>query len=180
MSRRAVAVLTLLALGLVALAVVVKLVNDDSSSDSVTVPSGGSFASALSRATPAQAPFEGLTEVRGAIGGRCMRLAVADSDAERVAGLRGHAADLGPYDGMVFVFPGPSQVGFTMSDVDDPLDIAFFDGDGARNSSHAMPACPHKAESQCPTYRADGPFVFAVETKPGELPAGALTACSST
>jgi uncharacterized membrane protein (UPF0127 family) len=178
MSRRAVAVLTLLALGLVALAVVVKLVNDDS--DQATVSDAGSFASALASATPAQAPFEGLTEVRAAIGGRCLHLAVADSGAERVAGLRGHAADLGPYDGMVFVFPAPETVGFTMSDVTDPLAIAFFDGDGARNSSHAMPACPDKAESQCPVYRPDGPIEFAVETKPGQLPGGTLTACSPT
>jgi uncharacterized membrane protein (UPF0127 family) len=178
MSRRAIAVLTLLALGLVALAVVVKVVNDDS--QSVTVSKGGSFASALSTAKPAVAPFQGLTEVHGAVGGRCLRLAVADSETERVAGLRGHAGDLGPYDGMVFVFQSPSQVGFTMSDVNDPLDIAFFDGDGTRNSSHSMPACPDKAENQCPVYEAKGPFVFAVETKPGGLPGGNLTACSSS
>jgi len=27
-------------------------------------------------------------------------------------------------------------------------------------------------------YRADGPYVFALETKKGELPSGPITACS--
>jgi len=171
---------TLFVVGLVALAAVVKVVNDDS--DSTAVPSGGtgSFGSALSTAGPAVAPFAGLTVVKGAIGDTCLRLAVADSLDERVSGLRGNSAALGPYDGMVFVFPAPSQVGFTMAGVKDPLDIAFFDRDGARNSTRAMKPCPDKAETECPVYRADGPYVFAVETKPGHLPSGPLTACSST
>jgi uncharacterized membrane protein (UPF0127 family) len=180
MSRRAIVLVTVFVVGLVALAVVVKVVNDDS--DPTTVPSAatGSFASALSTAGPAVAPFAGLSEVKGAIGDTCLHLAVADSLDERVAGLRGNSADLGPYDGMVFVFPAPAQVGFTMAGVKDPLDIAFFDADGTRNSTRVMKPCPDKAEAQCPVYLADGRYVFAVETKPGHLPSGPLTACSST
>jgi uncharacterized membrane protein (UPF0127 family) len=133
----------------------------------------------LPRSVPAQAPFEGLSEVKAAVGyDRCLRLVVADSEDERVAGLRGHTADLGPYDGMLFVFQGPTESAFTMSGVDDPLDIAFFEQDGSRNSTRAMPACPDKAETECPVYRADGPYVFALETKAGELPSGPITACS--
>ena len=42
----------------------------------------------LPRSVPAKAPFEGLSEVHAAIGyDRCLRLVVADSEAERVAGL---------------------------------------------------------------------------------------------
>ena len=36
---------------------------------------------------------------------------------------------------------------------------------------------PDKAETQCPVYSADGPYVFAVGTKSGRLPAGPITAC---
>jgi uncharacterized membrane protein (UPF0127 family) len=79
---------------------------------------------------------------------------------------------------MLFVFQGPTDVGFTMSGVTDPLDIAFFEQDGARNSTRAMPPCPDKAQNECPVYRADGPFVFALETKSGQLPSGPITACS--
>ncbi len=133
----------------------------------------------LPRAVPAVAPFEGLSEVHAAIGyDRCLRLVVADSEAERVAGLRDHTADLGPYDGMLFVFQGPSEAAFTMSGVTDPLDIAFFEQDGVRNSTRAMKPCPDEVATRCPVYRADGQYAFAVETKAGELPSGAITACS--
>ena len=64
-----------------------------------------------------------------------------------------------------------------MSGVNDPLDIAFFEQDGSRNSTRAMQPCPEKAETECPVYAADGPYVFAVETKTGELPSGPITAC---
>jgi uncharacterized membrane protein (UPF0127 family) len=183
MSRRTIVVLALLACTLLVVAVAVAVVVDGSEKDT-TAHTGatdvaGSFAAALATATPAHAPFAGLTVVRAAIGGRCLRLAVADSEAERVAGLRGNSADLGPYDGMVFVFPGPSQAAFTMAGVTDALDIGFFESDGRRNSTRAMVPCPDKAEAQCPVYRADGAFTFAVETKPGLLPSGPLTACPS-
>jgi uncharacterized membrane protein (UPF0127 family) len=135
----------------------------------------------LPRSVPAKAPFEGLSEVHAAIGyDHCLRLVVADTEEERIAGLRGHTADLGPYDGMLFVFQGPSESAFTMAGVADPLDIAFFEQDGARNSTLAMKPCPDKAETECPVYRADGAYLFAVETRSGHLPAGPITACQPT
>jgi uncharacterized membrane protein (UPF0127 family) len=176
MSRRAI-VVALVALAAIVLAIVVVKVVDDDGDEQPTAPTG-SVTSALAHATPATAPFEGLTEVKAAIGGRCLRLAVADSLAERVAGLRGNSADLGPYDGMLFAFPAPTEVGFTMSDVKDGLDIGFFEQDGVRATTYAMKPCPDKAENQCPVYRATGPYTYAVETKPGQLPAGALAACA--
>jgi uncharacterized membrane protein (UPF0127 family) len=179
MSRRAI-VVTLLVLGAIVLSVVVvKVVHGGADPDPEPDARGIPFSSVLPLAGPAQAPFQGLSEVKGAIGhDHCLSLVVADSEHERVAGLRGNSADLGPYDGMVFVFQGPSDVGFTMAGVNDPLDIAFFDQGGARNSTRTMKPCPEKAETECPVYRADGPYAFAVETEPGQLPSGPLTACS--
>jgi uncharacterized membrane protein (UPF0127 family) len=134
----------------------------------------------LPRSVPAKPPFEGLSEVHAAIGyDHCLRLVVADTEEERVAGLRDHTADLGPYDGMLFVFQGPTESAFTMSGVADPLDIAFFEQDGARNSTRALKPCP-EVEAECPVYRADGAYVFAVETKAGHLPSGPITACQPT
>ena len=176
MSRRPV-VITLVVFGLIVLSVVVVKVLDEVGDPS---PNAGSIpvSAILPQAVAAKAPFKGLTEVRAAIGyDKCLRLVVADSEDERVAGLRGNSADFGPYDGMLFVFQEPSQSAFTMSDVVDPLDIGFFEQDGARNSTRVMKPCPTKAETQCPVYRADGSYVYAVETKPGELPSGPLTAC---
>ena len=37
-----------------------------------------------------------------------------------------------------------------MSGVTDPLDIAFYDADGSRNSGRVMEPCPEKAETECP------------------------------
>jgi uncharacterized membrane protein (UPF0127 family) len=135
------------------------------------------LASALARMHAAAPPFTGLTEVRAAVGGRCLRLAVADTEAERVAGLRG-TPDLRPFDGMLFVFDGSTDAAFTMSGVTDPLDIAFFGADGTRGSSRLMKPCA-KAEQECPVYRADDPFLYALETPAGAMPAGALAPCSS-
>jgi uncharacterized membrane protein (UPF0127 family) len=176
MSRRPV-VITLFVLGAIALSVLLVKVLDEVA-DPAPDAGGIPLTAVLPRAVPAQAPFVGLGEVKAAIGDRCMRLVVADAEDERVAGLRDHTSDLGPYDGMLFVFQGPSESRFTMSDVNDPLDIAFFEQDGSRNSTRAMKPCPEKAENACPVYAADGAYVFAVETKPGQLPSGAISACT--
>jgi uncharacterized membrane protein (UPF0127 family) len=177
MSRRPL-VITLLVLAAIALSVVVVKVLD-AVGDPDPNAGGLPLTAILPRSVDAKAPFVGLSEVKAAIGyDRCLRLVVADTTEERVAGLRGHTADLGPYDGMLFVFQGPTDANFTMSDVTDPLEIAFFEQDGARNSTRVMKPCPDKAENECPVYRADGQYVFAVETKPGQLPSGPITACS--
>jgi len=177
MSNRRPLAVALVAVGVIAVAVgVVKVLDVVGDPD----PSAGGLplSAILNRATPAQAPFVGLGELKIAIGhDHCLRVAVADTEAERIAGLRGRT-DLGQYDGMLFVFQGPTQSAFTMSGVTDPLDIGFFGSDGARDSTRAMKPCPDHAESQCPIYRADGPYVYAVETNKGHLPGGPITACS--
>jgi uncharacterized membrane protein (UPF0127 family) len=175
MSRRPV-VITLVVLGVIALSVLVVKVLDEVA-DPAPNAGGIPLTAVLSRAVDAVAPFEGLSEMKAEIGDRCMRLVVADAEDERVAGLRGNEADLGPYDGMLFVFQGPTQTGFTMSGVDQPLDIAFFDSNGARTSTLAMDPCPEKATTECPVYRSTEPYLFAVETKHGQLPKGPIAAC---
>jgi uncharacterized membrane protein (UPF0127 family) len=170
-------VITLLVLGAIALAVLLVSVLDavgDPEPDAGGIP----LSAIISRQKPAVAPFEGLGELEVAIGhDRCLRVAVADSIDERVAGLRDRT-DLGPYDGMLFVFQGSTEAAFTMSGVTDPLEIAFYGNDGARNSGRLMQPCPEKAEAECPSYRADGPYEYAIETRKGQLPSGAVTACA--
>jgi hypothetical protein len=39
-----------------------------------------------------------------------------------------------------------------------------------------MRPCPDE-RLDCPAHRAEGEFVYAVETRPGALPAGALASC---
>jgi uncharacterized membrane protein (UPF0127 family) len=164
--------------GLVVLVgVVVLAVRALSSDDDPSGPaSTGKVASALAAATPATAPFDGLTATRLSVGGHCLRTLIADSTDERVEGLR-QRSDLGPYDAMLFVFPGPSDVEFTMSTVPVPLEIGFYSGAGTRTSARHMRPCAG-SEAACPVYRAAGSFSYALETLSGELPAGNLSACT--
>jgi uncharacterized membrane protein (UPF0127 family) len=127
-------------------------------------------------ASPAARPFEGLTETRLAIGGRCLRVVVADSLDERVQGLRGRRT-VGPYDGMLFAFDAPTEAAFTMSTVPVPLEIGFYDASGTPVSSSHLQPCPG-ADADCPDYTAGAPFTYALETLGGELPSGALSSCS--
>ena len=176
MTARRVLVVALAGVAVALVAVgIVKLVGDDSGNDS----GGGSSPSltaALAAATPADAAFPGLTAARIAVGGRCIRVVIADTLAERVEGLR-QRSDVGDYDGMLFVFDGATDTAFTMSTVPVALDIGFYDATGKLVSDERMLPCP-KAEDQCPVYRADGPFVYALETVKGELPAGSLSGCA--
>jgi uncharacterized membrane protein (UPF0127 family) len=165
-------VAAVVAAGVVVLAV--RALSDDGGTSDLQP--GGSLAASLHAATPAEAPFDGLTEAQLAVGGRCLRTVIADSEAERIEGLR-QRSDLGPYDAMLFSFPQPTEVGFTMSTVPVPLEIGFFSADGTRSSTRHMLPCP-KAENECPVYRAVQPFEFAVETLGGKLPAGDLGGCS--
>jgi uncharacterized membrane protein (UPF0127 family) len=146
-------------------------------SNDADVPVAASLRDALTRATPAQAPFTGLTETRVQAGDRCLRVAIADDETERADGLRGNTADLGPYDGMLFVSPADSSSAFTMSGVTDPLDIAWFGADGTRSDSARMVPCADSLE-ECPHYKPDESWRFALETPGGEMVGGNLTACS--
>ena len=173
--RRAVAV-ALVAVGGAALVIgLVKLLTEDSAIEPSAAPAA--LADALEGAVPGGGPFVDLTELELGVGGRCMRLVVADSPAELVQGLRGRR-NIGGYDGMLFVFEGPTESGFTMSTVRVPLDIGFYDAEGNLVSTRSMKPCL-EAEIDCPTYRSDEPYTYAIETLEGELPSGSMSACPS-
>jgi uncharacterized membrane protein (UPF0127 family) len=175
---RAGRIVALALLGLVVAGVVVLAVRAMSDDDGAAEKPSGTLAASLRAATPAQAPFDGLTEANLSVGGKCVRVVIADSEAERVEGLR-QRSDLGPYDAMLFVFEGPVDVGFTMSTVPVPLEIGFYSADGTRTSARHMRPCA-KAENECPVYRAAQPFEFALETLGGKLPAGDLGGCTAS
>jgi uncharacterized membrane protein (UPF0127 family) len=126
-------------------------------------------------AKPAVDPFAGLTQTPDlTVGGVCKHVVIADTEAERVEGLR-QRSDIGSYDGMLFVFDGPTNVGFTMSTVPVVLDIGFYRDDGTLVNTLRMQPCP-KAEDECPVYQATGEFSYALETLKGNLPSGAIAA----
>ncbi|MEX1007020.1 MAG: DUF192 domain-containing protein [Acidimicrobiia bacterium] len=173
MTRTRAVAIGLLFAGVVGIAVAVVLFARDDGDGSSTPVSSSSL---VIGAKPASAPFVGLTATQVAVGGRCLRVVVADDLAERVQGLR-QRRGLGPYDGMLFVFDGPTVTGFTMSAVPVPLDIGFYAADGTPVSRRHMKPCPD-AEPVCPLYEAGAPFTDALETLRGKLPSGALSGCN--
>ncbi|NJD29967.1 MAG: DUF192 domain-containing protein [Chloroflexi bacterium] len=94
-----------------------------------------------------------------------LHVAVADTPDARRRGLTG-VGDLGSLDGLLFVYPAPTDTTFHMRGVPIPLDLAFFDAGGRWLATLPMAVC--EAEP-CPSYRAPGPFRWAVETEAGGL-----------
>src|SRR5262245_57373799 len=105
------------------------LLDNDDGGTSVAEPGTG-VAAALANARSESEPFAGLTEGRLALGGRCLRVAIADESPERHEGLRA-VTDLGPYDGMLFVYGSDTNAQFTMSGTPLPLDIGWYAADGS-------------------------------------------------
>ena len=126
--------------------------------------------------TRAGPPFPGYPEVEAAIDGTCVRLAVADTPARRERGLRG-VDDLRPYAGLLFAQRGDSDAAFTMAGVTHPLDIVWYAAAGFRVDQARMSPCPTGAADDCPVYRSDHPYRFALETPAGSFGAGPISAC---
>ena len=122
------------------------------------------------------APFAGYREGRVAIGHRCARAVVAETDAQRSQGLRG-TSDLGPYAGMLFVMSGDSNVAFTMSGVSDALDIAWYSVDGGRVDTARMRPCLRRA--RCPVYASAKSYRYALEVPAGSTAPARLVPCST-
>jgi hypothetical protein len=75
--------------------------------------------------------------------------------------------ELGPADGMVFVYAGPASGQFWMFGTPMPLSIAFFAADGGFVSSTDMEPCVTGPPAACPRYSAAGPYVAAIEVPQG-------------
>lgn len=148
-----------------------------------TADGGSSSATAADRSSvvvtdsgPASAPFTGNTEGTITVGGSPMRVVVADTEPERVAGLRGRD-DASPYEGMLFVFDADITVAFTMAGVPAPLEIGFYAADGSPVDRLRMEPC-QGTDATCPAYESSGKFRYALETAPGAFPDGRLRVAS--
>ena len=137
---------------------------------------GTGVAHALDGATAASAPFAGLTEARLALGDRCLKVAIADENNERVQGLR-DITDLGDYDGMLFVYSSDTTARFTMAGTPLPLDIAWYAADGHPVSATTMQPCVEGSDATCPVYASSGKYRYALETAAGHGGSGAIGAC---
>lgn len=96
---------------------------------------------------------------------------LADDGDSRALGLM-YVTELGPADGMVFRYPGPTSAAFWMKNTILPLSIAFFDEHGAYLDAFDMEPC---TADPCPTYPTPDGFVHAVEVVQGDLPRLGMT-----
>jgi uncharacterized membrane protein (UPF0127 family) len=88
---------------------------------------------------------------------------LAATDAQRQSGMMGHN-DFGGYDGMIFAYPTviePARVFFHNRRVPIALTVAWFDAAGKFVASSDMEPCPDR--EGCPTFRATGPWQYALE-----------------
>ena len=82
----------------------------------------------LLRGEPAHPRADERFEV--AVGGRTVRVQVAVTEEEQRRGLQ-ERPRLDPDEGMLFVYPTPRAVTYSMKDTPLALDIAYFEPDGA-------------------------------------------------
>lgn len=99
------------------------------------------------------------------VGEASLSVWVADEAPERRQGLRGVARLPDEIDGMLFVFPMPASLSFTMRDTLIPLDIWWFDGDMRLIGRTAMEPCQGEP---CVSYGSPGDARWALETMAGE------------
>lgn len=91
---------------------------------------------------------------------------VADTAEERQRGLS-RRTDLGPFDGMLFVFESAGVWPFWMKDTLIPLDLVPLGTAGELTSPIPMQPCP--AGATCPTYPPEFAYTRALEFPAGRL-----------
>jgi uncharacterized membrane protein (UPF0127 family) len=96
--------------------------------------------------------------------GETIRPELALTSAQRSVGLMHRQS--APRDGMLFVFPEPTNGGFWMKNTLVPLRIVFFDSQGKRVRALRMTPC--RSES-CPIYTPHRWYRFALELPAGDI-----------
>ena len=120
----------------------------------------------LAACEPAAAPAPEVAKGVGhffdiKVGDRTVRMQFAVSDTEMQRGLM-ERRDLGPDDGMIFVYRSPAPMSFWMRNTPTPLDIGYFTADGVLREIY--PLHPHD-ETPVPSRRQD--LQYALEMSQG-------------
>ena len=95
------------------------------------------------------------------VGEKTLRVQVVVNQDEQQRGLMGRR-DLGPDDGMIFVYPMPQQMSFWMRGTPTPLDIGFFKEDGTLGEVYAM-----YPFDETPVKSAGSDYTLALEVNQG-------------
>ncbi len=85
------------------------------------------------------------------IAGKILRIALADSESERVIGLSGRGS-IGEGSGMLFVFEQANSQGFWMKDMKFPIDIIWIYNNQVVDITEEVPVPGDVSEAQLPVY----------------------------
>lgn len=102
------------------------------------------------------------------VGGKTVRMQLAVLPGEQERGLM-FRRDLGPNDGMLFVYAKPQQVSFWMRNTPTPLDIGYFDADGV-----LVEVYPLQPFDEAPVKSRSGNIKFPLEMNQGWFSANAV------
>lgn len=95
-------------------------------------------------------PSQRLSTIDISLGGRTIAVEVARTESERQTGMM-HRKEIGPDEGMLFVFPAPQPLHFYMRNTLVPLSIAFLRSDGViLNIAHMEPLSLKTHSSRLP------------------------------
>ena len=143
---------------------------------------GGDGAASLRFAKTEQVPagaFDEFRQARVALGDKCVRVLVAATRARCATRAFVTCDDLAPYDGMIFVFAGDTNAQFTMAQTPMPLDITWYDAQGAPVDHTTMIPCPNGTDATCPAYTSKHRYRYALERPAGSGGGGALGSCAA-
>ncbi|HXU51961.1 MAG TPA: DUF192 domain-containing protein [Casimicrobiaceae bacterium] len=110
--------------------------------------------------TAAHRVNSGLARISIDVGGRAIRVEVADSAGVRETGLMNRFS-IPADEGMLFVFPVPQPLAFWMHDTYMPLSIAFIDAEGRILNIEEM------APRSDATHLSHGEALYALEMRQG-------------
>jgi uncharacterized membrane protein (UPF0127 family) len=144
---------------------VTQTTHDGTASDGTTSEPATSAASAAVLPDGFERVAATATAADGSVCELCLWL--ADDGDRRARGLM-FVTDLGPADGMAFVYDSPRTGNFWMKNTLLPLSIAFFDADGGYLDAFDMEPC---VADPCDRYRTPNDFLVAIETTQGDLDA---------
>ena len=110
-------------------------------------------------------PGTGLgADAKVELAGRIFDVHTAVTPKEWSRGLQ-HRAHMAANEGMLFIYPKAHRLSFWMKDTLLPLDILFFDSDGALiNVYHDVQPC---RSQPCPIYPSGGPAQYVLEFNAG-------------
>ena len=108
-------------------------------------------------------PAEALRKTEIILGGRTLKVDVAESFSTRASGLSGRSV-LGENEGMLFLFPFPGIYSFWMRGMNFPLDLIWISGDKVVGIAENVPVSPGLS---LPTYSPPGPVDKVVELNAG-------------